>query len=145
MKTCSKCGEVKPLDAFHVNSSRRDGRASICAKCRSEYGRSYYEKNRERLLADPERKRWNNLWTNFRLRREDWESMVASQGGVCASCGEAEPTCVDHDHSCCPDKRSCGECVRALLCSRCNLLVGHLEGDLTRSLKAIEYIQVMRL
>ena len=33
MKTCSKCGESKPLEGFHKNKSRRDGLQTYCRKC----------------------------------------------------------------------------------------------------------------
>lgn len=49
---------------------------------------------------------------------------------------------IDHDHNCCNSqyrldncgKKSCGKCIRALLCHGCNVMIGRYEvckGDLT--------------
>lgn len=54
---------------------------------------------------------------------EQYEELLARQGGVCAIC-RRRPTknrlSVDHDHRCCPGRRSCGKCIRGLLCKECN-------------------------
>ena len=47
MKTCSKCGETKPLDAFGVHRSSADGLRSECRPCRVIRQREYCE-------ADPD-------------------------------------------------------------------------------------------
>ena len=82
----------------------------------------------------------------FGLTLEEYEVMLAAQGGVCAACGGAETSAsggvavnslsVDHDHSCCEGQRSCGKCVRGLLCNRCNRALGML-GDSTERLEAL--------
>ena len=40
---------------------------------------------------------------------------------------------VDHDHDCCPGSRSCGLCVRGLLCGTCNSAAGMLGDDPDRA------------
>ncbi|AYD82247.1 endonuclease VII [Mycobacterium phage Wamburgrxpress] len=94
-------------------------------------------------------------WRFRALRRhnmtaERYAAMLDSQGGGCAMCGgpnqNGRELCVDHDHSCCPTKdRSCGKCVRGLLCHSCNFKVGHLEAMLNGEdwvLRALKYLGV---
>ena len=45
MKICTNCKQIKPLDCFHKQSTRKDGHRSICKQCRSIKSRS--EKNKE--------------------------------------------------------------------------------------------------
>lgn len=40
-KTCTKCGETKPLDEFGRYAKSRDGLNTSCRECKSEYDRSY--------------------------------------------------------------------------------------------------------
>jgi hypothetical protein len=54
-----------------------------------------------------------------------YDDMLTAQDGHCAICPttpeqNGKALAVDHDHECCPGRRSCGKCVRGLLCDRCN-------------------------
>ena len=49
-KTCTKCGETKPLDDFHRDKTRTGGRRPYCKECVQEYTRRYYEENRDKWL-----------------------------------------------------------------------------------------------
>lgn len=53
--------------------------------------------------------------------------MYIAQGFTCKICKEKTKLVVDHDHSCC--EFGCTDCVRALLCHRCNIMVGHFESN----------------
>ena len=50
-KKCSKCGEVKLLECFSRDKTRKDGYSVECKKCNTEYGAKYRAKNREKLNA----------------------------------------------------------------------------------------------
>jgi hypothetical protein len=66
---------------------------------------------------------------------EWFRDKLIEQYGVCAICkhlsrrfGNLQRLQVDHDHSCCDLKtKSCGNCLRGLLCANCNLLLSYLE------------------
>lgn len=60
----------------------------------------------------------------YGIGADDFDTLLDSQGGVCAACGDAETTQrfrLDHDHT-------SGE-VRGVLCHHCNVALGHLRDD----------------
>lgn len=70
--------------------------------------------------------------TSYGLTMEGFDRLLEAQGYACGMCrepfGEGQLIHVDHDHSCCRAKnRSCGKCVRGLLCHGCNIALGHIE------------------
>jgi hypothetical protein len=69
---------------------------------------------------------------NYGLTLEDFDRLLKAQQYACGMCHlpfkEGQRIHVDHDHACCKDKcRSCGKCVRGLLCHVCNIALGHIE------------------
>lgn len=63
------------------------------------------------------------------LTAAERDALIAAQGGRCAIClRAAERLEVDHDHRHCPGSTGCRQCVRGLLCGRCNTALGRF-GD----------------
>ena len=66
---------------------------------------------------------------------EWYRDKLIEQNGVCALCrhlshhhGTLQRLQVDHHHGCCDVKtKSCGKCLRGLLCADCNILLSYLE------------------
>jgi hypothetical protein len=151
------------MSEFHRNGSRSDGHAIWCRVCVSTYSRAYNKnpdvkaRSRVRALARyhalPEEKKheYNRGFTKkmhalknkYGLTWERYTEMLKAQGFACGICGKRASgdrlLSVDHAHDCCPGKKSCGECVRGLLCVRCNALLHALEA-LDWRLKAERYL-----
>lgn len=120
----------------------------MSGKYDAEYHRQYRLDNRDRIkLRD--RIRW---LARYNLTPEAYAEMLEAQGGVCKICeqpetqrnvnGDIKMLAVDHDHACCPEpSRSCGLCVRALLCGRCNQILGKFGDDIGLLARAIIYLK----
>jgi hypothetical protein len=75
----------------------------------------------------------------------EYERRLAAQNGLCAICDErcAEKLgtlSIDHDHSCCPGKISCGRCIRGLLCQKCNQGLGCFKDRIELLSNAADYL-----
>jgi hypothetical protein len=90
---------------------------------------------------------------NMNLRRygltlEQFEARLAEQDGKCAICGTTEPGPrgwhVDHDHTCCAGKKTCGQCIRGILCASCNWGIGNLKDDPEIIRAALDYVLAYR-
>jgi hypothetical protein len=69
----------------------------------------------------------------YGLTVEDFDRMLAEQGGVCAICSrEHERMCVDHCHE-------TGK-VRGILCSPCNRAIGQLGDTVEHVQRAVTYL-----
>ena len=125
MKTCTKCGEVKPFGAFGVND--RDGLRSNCRACDAAYARWYRGEYPDRAqaadirweLAHPGRKaELGTIWerkypekqaayaASRRARRlsapgrgltaAEWQRILTDAQGKCFYCGKSAPLTRDH-------------------------------------------------
>ncbi len=70
-----------------------------------------------------------SLWSHYRMTLEQYEQILEGQNHTCPICSEVEPRKwhVDHDHSCCSGRNSCGGCIRGIICERCNIHIGYIE------------------
>lgn len=87
------------------------------------------------------------LWSTYKLSWERYSHFLQVQNNKCAICktsdiGRNSRFDIDHDHYCCPGRKSCGECVRGLLCSSCNSILAVFGDDFERIRSAIEYLSV---
>jgi hypothetical protein len=131
LKTCTKCGEEKSVGEF---SPAKKGLHSRCKPCRSSDTMAGYssEARRERGIKE------------HGLSIDQYLELLVSQGGRCAICGKVPESQfslhIDHDHECCPGSRSCGDCVRGLLCGKCNSGLGMFDDNLNNLQSAVEYL-----
>lgn len=103
--------------------------------------------------TNAEYSRYQSNWSRLRrlrlygLTQDDYDRMLAAQGGCCAICKTSDPGKgtrfhVDHDHGCCPGTAaSCGACIRGLLCNNCNKGLGQFRDDPIRLRAALEYLE----
>ena len=52
MKTCTKCGIERPLDAYGRDRQKSDGLTSHCKACKRAAKAKYYAENRETVLVN---------------------------------------------------------------------------------------------
>jgi hypothetical protein len=146
---------LKLLKYFNRDKTRLDGRYPLCKECSARS----HKKSRNKISSDPERlekrrayqKKWRKdnpdkmrlhhrrvlLKRKYGLTIEEYETILASQGGGCAICNK-KPNClrshpVDHDHD---TKR-----VRGILCINCNIAVGNIYNNPKIATKMAEYLE----
>ncbi|TKT03428.1 endonuclease VII domain-containing protein [Streptomyces lasalocidi] len=127
-KECSICTQWKPETEYTKTKQTSDGLSPYCKRCY----------------------RSQALKRSYNITLDEYEALLARQGGKCAICpitadeyleATGNNFSVDHDHSCCPDKaKSCGKCVRGLLCSACNFTIGHAREDVDILLNSATYL-----
>jgi hypothetical protein len=118
-KFCPTCRQTKGVSGFNRRTKSPDGLQYECRDCKAEYWNRPKTKIRRSAL---------HLQRSYGLTIEQREKIIQDQEYKCPICGAAEVKHTDHDHKCCPiGGKSCGKCVRGILCHACNIKLGVLE------------------
>jgi len=115
-KTCSVCKKASAVSEFAKNRSNKDGLRYECRPCM----------------------RVQKFKQRYGITLEQWDQMFIDQCGRCLICKVDLPPKgkgVHTDH--CHNKGS----VRGLLCSHCNLALGHAKDNPNTLRAAAEYIE----
>jgi len=122
-RICLTCQIWKPWDRFSNDSRRDNGKTSNCMECGW----------------------WRSVKGIYGLSQAEWTWLRDSQQGLCALCRQSETRLarlsVDHDHSCCGSKRACKKCIRGMLCSMCNRLLGHVDSRPALAPRFADYLE----
>jgi hypothetical protein len=102
LKLCNRCELWLSESNFHSDVKRVDKLSLHCKNC---------ERNRRRAAK-------------YNVDVDEMLFLQFFQCAICADPIDSASSNVDHDHSCCKGKSSCGSCVRGLLCSKCNVGIG---------------------
>lgn len=153
VRRCIDCGEP-----FEVPKTKDRAMSARCLVHRREYNakrqaawrqrhpdkaKAIATRHNRKRQADPEfrrKVRAANHRKAYGIEPEEFDAMVAKQGGVCAICGlpprgkgNGKHLHVDHCHVSGP--------VRGLLCSPCNTALGLFDDNSERLQAAIRYLE----
>lgn len=142
LRTCNNCRLVKDVQEFHL---RGVGRRAVCRIC---YGKQC-QARQKMYLAGPKGdvQRYRQRWKRYGLNPEQYAALVERQNNRCAICGTDKPGGrsntwhIDHDPTCCSGNKTCGKCVRALLCFLCNVGLGRFKNNPELLRQAADYIE----
>lgn len=94
--------------------------------------RAYYHRHKDRIRQE----RYHQIIPDYGISLADRDEMIKRQDGKCPICNNllqgGQKQAIDHCHT-------TGK-VRAVLCTRCNLLVGFIEKDFEHTVRALDYI-----
>jgi hypothetical protein len=134
MKRCSGCKETKPTTEFYKSKDRKDGLDNYCKPCKKQFIARYRTEKYDAYLRST---RKSQRKMRYGITPEEYDAILASQGGVCAICkeelNEFKNTCLDHDHE--------SDRVRGILCSHCNRGLGQFRDNVEFLSAAINYLK----
>jgi hypothetical protein len=135
-RTCRSCQARKPMTEFHWANSERYRRRTCksCDDVRARATRALKPAKYARSARNRSFKR------KYGLTVDDFDAMLVEQNYRCRICWERlfiTTTHVDHDHA--------TGAVRGLLCTNCNLGLGHFRDDRWRLQNAMAYLGAAEL
>lgn len=131
-RDCNLCGKFKSWDNFAKRKNRQISYASYCKEC---------------MQGKHQPVNWiSQIKTTYKVTAQQYMEMLDQQNGGCAICGKTpeknkKRLGIDHDHMCCPGYKSCGLCIRQLLCDSCNTGISRFRDNPLLLDKAASYIR----
>ena len=164
-KPCKDCGEPRFRNharCEECHNGRRAERQRERYAADPEYRDNFRQSQKAWLAEHPEFRKRRNV-EGVRWKREKYASDPAYRArvlaqaaarrygltlegylemldGGCKVCGARADLHIDHDHKCCPGKKSCGKCVRGVLCHNCNIALGHMKEDPRIAAALVNYL-----
>lgn len=156
-RICTACSIEKPIEEFPLHNTATGTRRYICAVCRKYNRAKEYvakrdemcDREKEKRKRNPLKMRGYDLKKRFKLTLETFDQLFKSQGSRCACCYTTDPGHkwwhVDHDHACCSSRRkTCGKCIRGILCHHCNMALGNARDDIARIKNMARFLEEYR-
>jgi len=138
-KLCRSCNTIKLLSEFTNTTFTKSGKTSNCSLCRNAYSKKRRELNYAVVRAtERNSQRKNRLLSVYGITAQDYQDMLHNQDYSCNICCThvselKRALSVDHDHA-------TGK-VRGLLCSKCNVGLGHFNDSLELLSSAYNYLE----
>jgi hypothetical protein len=106
------------------------------------------------VKADRQTARERRVEVTYGITEEQYQAILAVQHGGCGMCGRkttggerkgSRRLAVDHDHALArnhdhPEDQGCPECVRGLLCAKCNDYLGYIRDSLFAGARIHNYL-----
>ena len=132
----------KPYKKHGPNTNKYNNTHKYCAKCKLWLLHDQFGVRTNSITGLYPYCKICDFTKRHNITRADWLILLEGQGGVCAfpNC-KSKPTEIDHDHSCCAGKGSCGNCIRGALCSKHNMALGQFADDIDQLKLGILYLE----
>ncbi len=136
---CKKCNVLKPAADFGIDKRTNSIRGYVCKRCRAD------RENNRRVELGPQEMRIRTITSKYKVSRDKAIELMAVEN--CGCCGielisasnnpkkgtANNQRVIDHNHT-------TGE-VRGVLCSNCNIALGHSKDDIESLKRMINYLE----
>ncbi len=128
VKYCNSCG---------VNPKEFGPGKRYCSECREIIPR-------QNKPSSKKTREWG-LKARYGLTESQLIILLEQQDYKCAICLKEitlQTLRIDHDHNCCDNRlKTCGKCLRGLLCNGCNTSLGQFKDSIVMLERAIDYLR----
>ncbi len=120
-KQCNKCFLWMSEDHYTAHKNTLDKLQATCRSCAArEHKLRYYGVDTEQLLVEQ-----NYRCAICGIQKDDTNKVVWH---------------IDHDHRCCSGVKTCGNCIRGVLCQQCNQGLGNFKDNTELLEQAAKYL-----